>query len=86
MWHRIDDPVNPAPKDGTVILVYRRDQGVFTAHFVAANEIIGVDGDEPQWWSTDGQDLIGDLMPTHWYALPAPPVLDGEGSETSSTK
>jgi hypothetical protein len=65
-------PLETAPKDGTPVLVFREDAGVFTAHYAAAVDFVK-DGDcEPQWWTIDGQDLMADL-PTHWMPLPEPP-------------
>ena len=61
-----------APKDGTTVLVYRKDAGVFEAHFVSPSEMIVSDDDIPAWFSTNGEDLTDDL-PTHWIPLPAPP-------------
>ncbi len=72
-------PIETAPKDGTVILAYRPGEGVFTAHFIAADVALGlchpnVSEVEPQWWSTDGGDLSSPgMMPTHWMPLPEAP-------------
>lgn len=60
-------PFEGAPTDGTSILVYRPDAGVFVAAFVA----YGTEG-EKCWWADGGEDLSDDL-PTHWMPLPAPP-------------
>jgi NTP pyrophosphatase (non-canonical NTP hydrolase) len=68
-----------APTDGSVILAYRPDAGVFQAHYVSPADIFRghpdheSDDTEPQWWTTDGDDLESDL-PTHWRSLPTPPV------------
>jgi hypothetical protein len=69
-------PIETAPRDSTVVLVYRADAGVFTAWFTNPGFALGLPDDEwteDEWWSTDGTDLQGDLMPTHWMPLPAPP-------------
>jgi hypothetical protein len=63
-----------APKDGTEIIVYRVDAGVFTAAFIPPEMPHGFDADEDDWcwFSASGEDLTGDL-PTHWMPLPVPP-------------
>lgn len=65
-----------APEDGSVILVFRPDAGVFTAHFVEEDAHLSSPERPPEgdefWFSTCGEDLTGDL-PTHWRPLPAPP-------------
>lgn len=65
-------PIETAPADGTVILAYRRDAGVFSAHYVSPADAVGGDDDEPHWFTTDGEDLTR-CMPTHWMPLPEPP-------------
>lgn len=65
-------PIETAPRDGTEILAYRRDAGVFTIHFVAPADMIVSDDEEPCWFSLNGDDLTDD-MPTHWMPLPKPP-------------
>ena len=71
-------PIETAPTDGTVILVYRRDQGRFCAHYVAPADIIDSDDCKPQWFSTHGDslDASNGTMPTHWQPLPAPPETE----------
>jgi hypothetical protein len=60
-------PFESAPDDGSEILVYRPDAGVFVA----------VIRDET-WFSVCGYDLTGDL-PTHWMSIPqGPPVVAEE--------
>lgn len=55
-------PIETGPKDGTEVLVYvpRRLGPLYAA---ASNPTGG------QWWSRN----LGDLKPTHWMPLPAPP-------------
>jgi hypothetical protein len=55
------------------VLVYRPDALVFTAWFHVPEDIDG----EGLWFSTNGEDLSGDL-PTHWRHLPAPTASGGE--------
>ena len=70
------NPFDTAPTDGTEILVYRKDAGVFMASFIPS---AGDDGEfgpqmngEECWFDNYGDDLTGDL-PTHWMPLPDPP-------------
>lgn len=73
-----------APQDGTEILAYRPDAGVFTAVYRPGLDEGGQDTDEWRWFSTDGEDLTSDL-PTHWMPLPDGPVasaLQGKEGET----
>ena len=74
-------PIESAPKDGTVILVYREDAGVFTAHYVEEDAHLSSIMNPPEgdfyWFSTAGDDLTND-MPTHWRPLPSAP---SEGAE-----
>lgn len=70
-------PFTTAPEDGTVILAWREDAGVFTAHYVEedahlANYLNPPEGD-CYWFTTGGEDLTSD-MPTHWRPLPEPPL------------
>jgi hypothetical protein len=64
-WQLIDENT---PKK-TEILVWRKDQGIFVA-FYGQPPGMTCDmydlGDHQNWWTTDGDDLSGDLMPTHW--------------------
>jgi hypothetical protein len=65
-----------APEDGDVILAYRADAGVFTAHFVEEDWRRWYQTKPSEadycWFTTCGEDLTGDL-PTHWMPLPPPP-------------
>lgn len=83
-------PIDSAPKDGTVILAYRPDQGVFAAHHVDHGDFLGLPEDEweqPGWWTTDGGDLSSpDLMPTHWMPMPEPPSSEAAVLKTPSGK
>lgn len=69
-------PIETAPKDGSVILVYRDDQGVFTAHYVEEDAHLSNAMNPPEgdyyWFSTGGDDLTNE-MPTHWMPLPPAP-------------
>jgi hypothetical protein len=62
-------PIETAPKGGTLILVGSARDGYTTeAQF---------DTEREEWWevNTHWTDATGDpLYPTHWMPLPAPPV------------
>lgn len=66
-----------APKDGSVVLAYRPDVGVFTAHYVEEDAHLSSFASPPEgdcyWFATNGDDLTGDMF-THWQPLPLPPV------------
>lgn len=73
-------PFDTAPEDGTEILVYRPDAGVFMAWFISPADAMRMEnafGDDlvASWWSSDGvNQLVGSETPTHWMPLPAAPV------------
>jgi hypothetical protein len=72
-------PFSTAPMNGDVVLVFRPDAGVFTAHYVEEDAHISTPERPPEgeafWFSTSGDDLTGDL-PTHWMPLPAHPAQE----------
>lgn len=71
-WHRIDDPDNPPPKDGTVIWAW---------HVAKLNQHAAFDANikKAQWlpdceeWRVEG--VGGNVPPviSHWMSLPTPP-------------
>ncbi len=73
-------PFATAPPDSTQIIVWRKDAGVFTARFLPAGDGPGTEDadfcevypEECCWFTSDGDDLTGDL-PTLWKPLPAEP-------------
>lgn len=69
-------PIETAPMDGTAVLVYREDAGVFTAHYVEDDAHLSSPMNPPEgdcyWFTTGGEDLTDD-MPTHWMPLPDAP-------------
>lgn len=74
VWHEWR-PFVSAPTDGTVVLAWRDDADVFTAHYISPMAALGkdvADDDTPLWFTTNGDDLSGDL-PTYWMPLPPPP-------------
>lgn len=71
------NPFNTAPTDGTEVIVYREDAGVFMAAFRPSAGDDGefgpqMNGDEC-WFDNYGDDLTGDL-PTHWMHKPDSPA------------
>lgn len=67
-WRRI----RTAPRDGTRLLLWSSGPS-HAEHYVGYYER-GEAGEESQhigWWTEDG----GDIDPTHWMPLPAPPAL-----------
>lgn len=71
-WRQFDT----APEDGTEIIVWRADSGVFTSFYREADWWIATPTRPPEedaaWFATTGEDLSDDL-PTHWMPLPSPP-------------
>lgn len=71
------------PEDGSVILAYRPDAGVFTAHYVEEDAHLSSLANPPEgdcyWFTTNGDDLTGDMF-THWQPLPVPPTAPAEGA------
>jgi hypothetical protein len=82
------EPIETAPKDGSEILVWRKDCGILLARWAAASDFMttaemereatGDDEwmDEPDWFCADfisGCRLDGSEAPTHWMPLPEPP-------------
>ena len=61
-------PIETAPKDGTLVLVWDEDTGgAFAAQFLV--EVTGW-GNPGEWMDWHGMRL---LQPTHWMPLPDPP-------------
>ena len=69
-------PIEEAPKDGTIVMVFRKDQGVFCAHYVEEDWHLSSQHNPPEgdhcWFSTNGDDLTNE-MPTHYRPLPKGP-------------
>jgi hypothetical protein len=60
-------PIETAPKDGTVILVWSRRLGMLPAFFGRTDEI-----NPPAWHG--GHCRVNHIdQPTHWMRLPEPP-------------
>jgi len=59
-------PVDTAPKDGSLILAYRKDAGFFLAQYWP---------EDKAWFIDNGEDVTEDMF-THWMHLPPPPTQD----------
>jgi hypothetical protein len=85
-------PIETAPRDGTEVLGFRGDAGVFVMRWIAPVDFLtereladphGEDRDweeEPDWFYADfiqGGRLDGTEAPTHWMPLPAAPAGEG---------
>lgn len=78
-------PIETAPKDGTEVIGYRPDQGAFCFRWAWMSEFVATDrnGDPIEdydemaadWWHDRWGWMEGDLRPTHWRHLPAPPAI-----------
>lgn len=79
-------PIETAPKDGTEILAYREDAGIFLVKWMAPVEFMtereveeaGLYDwmEEEDWWGADfinGFRASNDGGFTHWQPLPPPP-------------
>jgi hypothetical protein len=78
-------PFETAPTNGTEIIVYREDAGVFMASFRPSAGDDGefgpqMNGDEC-WFDNYGDDLTGDL-PTSWMPKPQGPITAPQGKES----
>lgn len=73
-------PITTAPKDGSEILLYREDSGVFLGRWIAPCEFInegeydGAGWDEPGWFFADFVQggRVTDGAPTLWASIPLP--------------
>lgn len=69
MWHRIDDPDHPPPKDGTRVLLCLAGW----KPFVGAGYYSETYSDDER---TVGWEWELNARPSHWAALPPPPAED----------
>lgn len=78
MWHRIDDPDNPPPKDGTWILVNDIDAWGPRVQVVRWDEWIfsGKRGFDWQTIELGPYNETHTPQATHWMPLPPPPTRD----------
>lgn len=76
--------IESAPKDGTTILVWRKDSGWLLARWIAPcdflteaqlDEMDIEEAEQPAWFYADyfGGDMIDDGEPTHWRPMPDAP-------------
>ena len=92
MWHRIDDPDNPPPKDGTWIDLWRE---IGSSSYGSPRVTARWDDEISAWvwpddvfdpWTQRGrnraermianEENFFDRSPTHWMPLPPPPAED----------
>lgn len=67
-----------APKDADLILLYQAGEGVRAGYWDTIT-----DPDRPHWFSPESQLITGgQVQPTHWMPLPAPPVALVPAEET----
>lgn len=59
-------PIETAPKDGTEVLCFSDDLGIFVAYIDDHNH-----NQKPKWSTGFGEK--SEIDPTHWMPLPAPP-------------
>jgi hypothetical protein len=60
-------PIETAPKDGTVVLLYWPTMGIYVYPLAGFHM-----GDEYGWELSANREY-GEVMPTHWMPMPAPP-------------
>lgn len=63
-------PIDTAPKDGTVVLVYTKD-GCTQMH---GGEIWPCKHFKGDWWVEAGGECYTTCTPSHWMPLPLPPL------------
>lgn len=78
--------IRTAPKDGTEVIGYRPDQGVFCFRWATAEEFVAKNeaGDPIEdyaedfecWWHDRWGWLEGECAPTHWMPFPNAPVSE----------
>lgn len=77
-------PIETAPRDGTEILGFRPDQGVFIFRWAETSDFDSTDPGEEwseDWWHDLWGWMEGDLQPTHWMPLPPPPSPSTQENE-----
>ncbi|MEX5513594.1 DUF551 domain-containing protein [Pseudophaeobacter sp. 1A09344] len=62
-WHRIDDPDNPPPMDGTEVLGLMGAKDARLVWYFASSS------QTKRWLDVNGKEV----QPTHWMHLPQPP-------------
>lgn len=79
-------PISEAPKDGTPIIAYREDAGVFLARYTSPQnfcteaelEEMGHESAEQEDWFCGDDRLEGTEIPTLWRSMPAAPLPPDE--------
>jgi len=72
-------PIETAPKDGTIILIYEPPYLDFPdAVGVMYTVVWGASFGYHTWAEANGETYMTFDRSTHWMPLPAPPVTEGE--------
>lgn len=66
-------PIETAPKDGTVVMLY------WPTISINAYPAVGFNHDDDYGWAWSQWMDYGEIFPTHWMPLPAPPGKENEG-------
>ena len=78
MWHRIDDPDNPPPKDGTLVLLY--GSGTVAPGIFHLGDWLFWDGDTTDDFSGNPAGAFNGWVagygPTYWKPLDPPPPAE----------
>lgn len=78
-------PISTAPKDGTCVLLFLRDEGFATLAYWRKDD----PGDEFDWWLPAMDEWLCDGVvheATHWMPLPKPPGAAPEPRWTTVTQ
>lgn len=66
--------ISTAPKDGTELIGYRPDQGVFAFRWATMEDMVpDYDGEFACWWHDRWGWMEGIETPTHWQPMPPEP-------------
>lgn len=66
-------PINAAPKDGTMLIVFCKENGIVTASWEKLFEVHGKPHFEWKITLSNGSDISSSCNPTHWMPLPESP-------------
>lgn len=69
-------PIETAPKDGTEVILYAPDDGVYSGWFDTWDDFMISKKNISGWvtdWNDEFQVANNCIDPTHWQPLPEPP-------------